>query len=314
VYWNQAASTYEKANDSVGIVHAKESLGLAETARGNFVLARQSLNESLRRAEELQMAEEGSNSLADLADLDRVSGDIGAALTHAQKALDQFKQREDSRGTVEMQLTRSAAFRDVGDWDSATAAIAELTADNVASSEQAAILLWRRGEIALGRGDAAEALARANEAITAAHEAHSYGTELSARLLRARALHEEHKAKDAAAELEATRSGLAKYASVPLRLQLAETALQVNGAAALPDYRAARADLARLPSYGRAFEIHALGAAALREQSDTGEDEAMRAAKAAYADSGEENTPRSRRQACCPGAASYGVDRKRNHE
>ena len=306
VYWNQAASTYEKANDSVGIVHAKESLGLAETARGNFVLARQSLNDSLRRAEELQMAEEGSNSLANLAELDRVSGNIGASLTHAQKALEQFRQREDSRGTVEMQLARAAAFCDVGDWDSAATAIAELTADNVASSEQAAILLWRRGEIALGQGNSADALARANEAIAAAHDAHSYGTELSARLLRARALHEQHKAKEASAELESTRSGLAKYASTPLRLLLAETALQVNGAAALPDYRAARSELARLPSYGRAFEIHALGAAALHKQSDNSEDEAIRAAKLAYDDL-EKNTPTAQHAALAKLAASYGL-------
>jgi hypothetical protein len=91
-----------------------------------------------------------------------------------------------------------------------------------------------------------------------------------------------------------------------LRLLLAETALQVNGAAALPDYRAARSELARLPSYGRAFEIHALGAAALHKQSDNSEDEAIRAAKLAYDDL-EKNTPTAQHAALAKLAASYGL-------
>jgi len=313
VYWNQAAATYQKANDFVGIVRAKQSLGLAETARGNFVLAREALNDSLRQAEELQMAEERSISLASLADLDRVVGDIGAALDHAQQALDQFKQREDSRGTVEMKLTRAAAYRDAGDWDNAAAAIADLSQDDVENSEQAAMLLWRHGEIALGRGDIAEALGKATEAVAAAHGAHSYGTELSARLLKARALHSQGKTREASAELAAIRAGLAKYASVPLRLQLAETVLEVNGASALPDYRAARAELARLPSYGRAFEIHALGAAALNKQSDAAAGEATRAATAAYADL-LRTTPPAQQAPLAKLADAYGLRTDASHE
>jgi len=306
VYWNQAASTYSTINDDGGIVRARQSLGLAETARGNFALARQALDDSLRHAEELQMAEERSISLASLADLDRIEGKPAAALDHAQKAFDQFKQRDDSRGIVEMQLLQSAALADTGDWDKAASVIAELTPDAVTNSEQAALLIWRRGEIALGRGDAAEALARAGEAIAAARNAHSYGTELSARLLRARALGAQQKGKAAAAELATTRSGLARYASVPLRLQMAETALQIDPVSAIPDYRAARTDLARLPSYARAFEIHALGAAALRKTSDSGESEAMRAARSAYADLFK-NTPAEQQPALKKLAASYGV-------
>ena len=313
VYWNQAASTYAKANDHVGIVRAKQSLGLAETARGNFALARQSLDESLRQAEEMQMAEERSIGLANLADLDRIEGKLDAALDHAQKAHDQFKQREDSRGTVEMQLLRSATFRDAGDWDAADAAIAELGADDVANSEQAALVMWRRAEIALGRGKIDDAIAHAGKAVVTAEEAHSYGTELSARLTRARALHAQKKTKEAVKELAAARAGLAKYASTPLRLQLAEAALEINGAAALPDYRSARSELARLPSYGRAFEIHALASAALRAQSDGGEREALRMADAAYGDL-VENTPAAQKPALTKLAASYGLSTAVVHE
>ena len=307
VYWNQAASTYAKANDYVGIVRAKQSLGLAETARGNFTLAREALDDSLKHAEELQMAEERSISLANLADLDRTEGKLSGALDHAKKAFDEFKQREDSRGTVEMQLLQSAAFRDAGDWDAAAAAIADLDVAQVANSEQAALLLGRQAEIALGRGNADDALAKAGKAISTAQEAHSYGTELSARLTRVRALAMQKKIKDAAKELAATRADLAKYASTPLRLALAETALEVNGIEAMPDYRAARAELARLPSYSRAFEIHALAASVQRKpQTDDAEREALRAAEAAYDDL-QRNTPAAQRPALAKFAASYGI-------
>ncbi|HEV7489352.1 MAG TPA: protein kinase [Rhodanobacteraceae bacterium] len=307
VYWNQAASTYAKANDYVGIVRAKQSLGLAETARGNFTLAREALDDSLKHAEELQMAEERSISLANLADLDRTEGKLASALDHAKKAFDEFKQREDSRGTVEMQLLESAAFRDAGDWDAAAAAIADLDVGQVANSEQAALLLGRQAEIALGRGNADDALAKASKAISTAQEAHSYGTELSARLTRVRALAMQKKTKDAAKELAATRADLAKYASTPLRLALAETALEVNGIDALPDYRAARAELARLPAYGRAFEIHALAASIQRKpQTDDAEREALRAAEAAYDDL-QHNTPPAQRAALAKFAGSYGI-------
>jgi hypothetical protein len=118
--------------------------------------------------------------------------------------------------------------------------------------------------------------------VNAAQEAHSYGTELTARLLRARALHAQKKNKDAATELATIRAGVAKYASVPLRLRLFETALEVSGAAAAADYRTARSELARLPAYVRAFEIHALAADVLRGKPDAAD--AGRAAHAAYDD------------------------------
>ncbi|HEY6985921.1 MAG TPA: protein kinase [Rhodanobacteraceae bacterium] len=306
VYWNQASSTYAKANDHVGIVRAKENLGLAEIARGNFTLAREVLEDSLHHAEELQMAEERSISLANLAELDRTEGKLSAALDHAKRAFDQFKEREDSRGTVEMQLLESAALRDAGDWDAADAAIADLDADKVANSEQAALLLWHQAEIALGRARADEALAKSAKAITAAKDAHSYGTELSARLTRARALRALNKPKDAAKELAATRADLAKYASTPLRLALAEAALEINGADALPDYRAARDELARLPSYGRAFEIHAMAARLLQAQGGDAESEATRAAQAAYEELAR-NTPAAQQPALARFATAYGI-------
>ena len=281
-YWEQAAVIYSKIQDQVGLVQARQGGALAQIARGDFVSARQALEESLHDAESLQMAEEQSTSLSSLAELDSLVGSTSSALDRAARAASIFEKREDRRGVVEMQLLRSAILLDVGDADGAAAALDGLTSETVASSEQEAILLTRLGEIAEFRGDATEALAKATAAVSAAQEAHSYGTELTARLLRARVLHVQKKSKDAATELATIRAGVAKYASVPLRLRLFETALVVSGAAAAPDYRSARGELARLPAYVRAFEIHALAADALRGKADAAD--AARAARAAYDD------------------------------
>ncbi|HJT98260.1 MAG TPA: protein kinase, partial [Rhodanobacteraceae bacterium] len=194
-YLQQASQTYSKIDDHAGAVNAELSLSLAEIARGELGFARQSLEAGLAKAESLQMAEARAIGAAYLGELDRLEGRIADALSQSNVALQQFRQRDDPRGIVEMQLLQSAAFRDVGDWDAAEAALGDLTADTVANREQGAILLLRRGEIALGRGAAAEALAKASQAVAAAQEIHSYNTELPGRLLRARALLAGGKAK-----------------------------------------------------------------------------------------------------------------------
>jgi tetratricopeptide (TPR) repeat protein len=281
-YWDQAAVIYSKIQDQVGLVQARQGGALAQIARGDFVSARTALEEALHDAESLQMAEEQSTSLSSLAELDNLAGATSSALERAARAAVIFEKREDRRGVVEMRLLRAEILLNVGDADGAAAALDGLTADNVASSEQEAILLTRLGDIAWLRADATEALAKATAAVGAAQEAHSYGTELKARLLRARALHAQKKDKEGAAELATIRAGVAKYASVPLRLQLFETSLALGGASAAADYRTARNELARLPSYVRAFEIHALAAVALRGKADAAD--AGRAARAAYDD------------------------------
>ncbi|MET0230479.1 MAG: protein kinase [Rhodanobacteraceae bacterium] len=306
-YWQQAAATYSRIDDRVGIVHANQVRALGHIARGRFTDARELLDRSLHEAEAMQMTEERSTSLSALAELDYLAGDTTRALANANAAAEIFRTREDDRGSVEMKLLTSAILINVGDWDGADRALGDLSVENVANREQAAILSWRRSAIALGRGDAVHATALAGEAVTAAEAAHSYGTELSAHLVRARALFSQKKLRDAAAELATTRSGLAKYASVPLRLELSEAALQISGASALADYRAARAELARLPSWARAFEIHALGAAALKKQPpDPAEAEASRAARAAF-ETMEKNAPVAQRATLATLGETYGV-------
>jgi tetratricopeptide (TPR) repeat protein len=281
-YWQQAANTYGSIDDRTGVVHATQSLGLAEIARGDWAAARRSLEGSLAESEALQMAEERTISLAGLAELDRLEGRIDDALRFSASALAEFQRREDPRGIVEMQLLRSATFCDVGDWDSATNALDGLAVDTIANGEQASLMAWRLGEIALGHGRAAEAITLADDAIARAQQAHAHGAELSAHVLRARALAMLDRSTEAARELAHVEDGFERHASVPVRLLLAEAELVAMPAASAATYREARTLLARLPSYGRAFALHAAGAAVLQRNGSDGVDGARLAARESY--------------------------------
>ena len=256
-YWQQSAATYEKIDDRYGLVHAHQSQALAEIARGDWKAARDLLEGSLATAETLQMAEEHTVSLATLAELDRLEGRISSALQESESALSDFAQRKDPRGIVEMKLLRGAIAADLGDFAGARQAIGELGPDNVA--EQASTLRWRQAEVVFGLGHAEDALKAVDEAIAAAVSAHSYAAELQARLLRVRILGVLKQPVAAAKELRTVKDGLVRYASVPMRLDLAETALRLGGPTAAADYQQARNLLARLPSYVRAFAIHQYG-------------------------------------------------------
>ena len=307
VYWQQAAAIFAQIDDKAGNVHAQQNIGLAAIARGDFAAARDSLERSLRKAEEFQMAEERGISLAALAELNRLEGFVDTAIRDADAASDDFRKRDDPRGTTEMALLRSAALCDVGDWPAALAALSGLSPDAIANGEQASLLAWRLGEIALGRGDAKAALAAADDAIARARNAHSYGTELSAHLLRARALAVMGESADAKRELAGVREGVTRHASVPLRLLQAETSLRVAPTDVAAVYRETRALLARLPAYGRSFVIHAHAAQALRTSGGVGADEAMHAALQAYARL-RSRTPEPHHAALAQLARSLGLD------
>lgn len=262
-YWQQSMATYAQADDRIGIVHAREGLALAEIARGDWAQARESFEHILIESESLQMAEERSIAQAGLAELERLQGNMISALELSSQALAAFEQRGDIRGMVEMRLLQSTVYSDLGDWDQASARLAELPQDQVEAGEQASLHDWRLGEVALGRGQLDSALAAADSAIASAASGRNLGYELGARLLRTRVLLRINQPAAAAQELSLVESQLTRYASVPYRLLLAETQLQVAVGGAANTYREVRAQLARVPAYGRAFQIHARAAAGL---------------------------------------------------
>lgn len=256
-YWQQSAATYKKIDDRYGLVHAHQSQALAEIARGDWKAARSLLEDSLKTAESMQMAEENTISVATLAELDRLEGRMQSAAQKSGVALADFTQRKDQRGITEMLLLRSAIASDIGDWPGAAQEIGKLDKDDVA--EQASTLRWRQAEITFAQGKTDEALTAAEQAIDEAAKANSYAAELLARLLKVRILDALGRTDAAGKELRVVKDELVRYASMPLRLTLAETAIRIGGPNAAADYQEARNLLARLPSYGRAFVIHQFG-------------------------------------------------------
>ncbi|MBL8298014.1 MAG: protein kinase [Rhodanobacteraceae bacterium] len=257
VYWEQAATLYAGMDDPGGSVRTQQNLALAQIARGEFARARVALDASLSTAETQQMAEERAVSLASLAELDRLEGHYERALNRAAQADDLFRRAQDSRGVNEMQLLRGRALADLGDWEAASAVATALEGPAIAGSEQAAQLALLQAQIALGRDNPAAALTAAESATGHARDSHGLALEFSAYLYQAEALRQLRRTGEASAALKRARSLQEKYASVPLRLELALTALQVEPAQAGREYREALALLARLPSYGRALLLHA---------------------------------------------------------
>jgi hypothetical protein len=79
--------------------------------------------------------------------------------------------------------------------------------------------------------------------------------------MHARALQRSGNASEALATLAQVDAGLGRYASVPLRLLLAETHLRLDSPQRVQVWRGSEALLARLPSYGRAWRLLSLALA-----------------------------------------------------
>lgn len=263
VHWQQAGSLYQRLEDRSGQVRVQQMLGLAETARGDFIAARASLDASLSLAEAAQMAEERAVSLAGLGELDRLQGEFASALGRSADALARFERRDDLRGSLELQLQRAAILIDLGAFTAARSALDGLSPEQIENREQRAWLHLRLGEIAEGERAYPLALEQAGQAIAVAQAAHSSSVELPAHLLNARLLAAGGQGARARTELAGVRDGLSRYASVPLRLLVLETALVVDPATAARSYQQAEAQLARLPDWGRAIRLHLFAARAL---------------------------------------------------
>ena len=279
VYWRQANQTYAAIDDASGAVRAQQGLALAEIARGDLVAARQSLESSLHRAEELQMAEERAVALVSLADLARIEGHFAQALAQSEQARGLFVALEDQRGQVEAALVRIQSLIESKDLATARAALAALPAADIGSREQQAMRAQREAELQLRSGDAAAAEAAATQAVQLADAAHSLAQALGARILLAEAQSARGAAVSSLRTLADARAALAAYASAGLRLRLLEAELKIDPAHAAARYREARSELARWPAYGRAGTLHAAAAQAL-----TGRDDALAAEARAAAD------------------------------
>ena len=258
VYLQQAAGAYEKLGDETGRIRSDQDLGLLAIARGRWSEARQRLQRSLAAAEKQQMPEEGAVSRRHLAELELRQGHIEAAIGQSTKAQASFAQREDSRGASDAGLLHVEALlaaHALVDADKALQALAQ--ALDEAPSEQRAIAQLLAGELALQRGDRAQALHRVRDARVLATGSGIRQLQLRIDLLQAQATGRLDPALD-----EAT----ATLGHVGLRLRWLE--LAIRQALAARDYASASklyGEAMALLRGGDSIEastLHQLGAAA----------------------------------------------------
>lgn len=257
VYWREASQTYAGVDDRAGLARAAQGAALTYMARGQFREARTALDGAIRDAEGGQMAAEHAAALATLAELDRLEGRYGPALEHARRAVDLFTAQEDERGRAESILVGAQALLDVGDHAAAASAIAPFSEHPPSSGEQAVRLLTVRSALALAAVDPTSARQLASQAAEAARATHGKAIQVQAAMAVVDAALAAGDRRAATAAAREARDELGRYASVPLRLRMTEATLAVGADDALSDYRTARATLARLPSWGRAFRLHA---------------------------------------------------------
>jgi tetratricopeptide (TPR) repeat protein len=262
VFLQQAAHSYSTIDDRAGAVRAEQGLALSEMARGNFAASRGLIAASLDAAEALQMHEEQSTALAALAELDRLEGNYEIALKNAGSAAAQFLERGDVRGQVEMQLLLASTQLDIGDWSGAEGSISAMAEVPIANVEQRALLLLRQARLANETGRHAEALDRAGEAQALAVSSGAAAVDIQARLEQAHALAKLERPAEAQAQLQDAESGLRRFASLTLQLdvQLAKLLVDSKHPAA---YRDAQSLISKLPAYGREWRFAAAATASL---------------------------------------------------
>ncbi|HET7843274.1 MAG TPA: hypothetical protein VFL14_03925, partial [Xanthomonadales bacterium] len=125
------------------------------------------------------------------------------------------------------------------------AALAAFAKEAPGNTEQQAMLAQRRSELALLRGDAHAARQAAGEAREHAQAAHVTAVLAAAELADARAAAAAGDARAAKAALARADEILTHYPSLPLALLRAEVAGDTD----------ARAKVAQLPGYGRAWRL-----------------------------------------------------------
>ncbi|TBR07257.1 MAG: serine/threonine protein kinase [Lysobacter sp.] len=275
-YWQRAAEAYRALDDQTGVIRTSQNLALLDAARGRWDEARQRQQAALAQAQRRQMAEEAAVGYRNLAELSLARGDIGKALSEADRAMALFNERDDRRGSIDARLLRIDALIDANATSPAATELEALRKDLArASTEQRAIAGRLAAELAVARGDTPGALAALRIAVPLAANSGVRQLQLELELMRLRLSQ-----RDPAALDEPT----AMLGHALLRLHWIEAALADPGIARQPAravslYREATNHLRGLSS-PLAARLHALGATAYRHMGDAAAaDEAEREAE-----------------------------------
>ncbi|WP_255595002.1 tetratricopeptide repeat protein [Lysobacter sp. BMK333-48F3] len=277
VYWQQAGEAYAALGEQTGRIRTEQNLGLLAAARGDWALARRLLEASLASAEKQQMLEEVAVSRRNLAELEWLQGHVAAAIGQAERAGALFRQRDDLRGQIDVELLQVQALLDARALARARALLDRRRGSmQQASSEQRAIADLLAAQLAAQQGRPAEAANALQQARRLAEASGVRQLQLQIQLEQA----QQAPARGAGDAADLDRAS-ASLGHAGLRLGWLEAAMRRalaagDSAQALLHYRAAMQRL-RGGDFRRAHALHRLGAEAYAAAGDIAGERSARA-------------------------------------
>ncbi|MEI2457385.1 protein kinase domain-containing protein [Lysobacter firmicutimachus] len=272
VYWQQAGEAYAALGEQTGRIRTEQNLGLLAAARGDWALARRLLETSLASAEKQQMLEEAAVSRRNLAELEWLQGHVAASIAQAERAGALFRQRQDLRGQIDVELLQAQALIDARAFAQARGLLDRRRRDlGEASSEQRAIAHWIEAQLATQQN-------RPGEAATALQQAHRLAEASGVRQWQLQIQLEQARGAGDPGGLDRATATLGHAG---LRLAWLEQAMRRalaarDSAQALLHYREAMQRL-RGGDFRRAWALHRLGAESYAAAGDVAGERSARA-------------------------------------
>ncbi len=287
LYFEKALALYESNEVPDGVLATLQSLGFCQVAQGRWPEALQTFGRSLELARELRHKLAISVALDNLGLVAGVQGRYPAALSSYSEALAIVTELGDRRGQVEVALHEAETLLELGRTEAAAQRIEQVRGwqSEGGNQEQRARFLALEGHLLLRRGETA-ASERFSESLREAEASNSPVARVTAQVGGARAQLAGGDPEAVLAALGTARQEAQRLGHALLQLHAAEALAEAMLAAGDPESAAdALRPALRISrdggSYGRAYRLHALLAAALRELGDTaGADAELRRARA----------------------------------
>ncbi|CAN5363558.1 hypothetical protein BH24PSE2_BH24PSE2_04020 [soil metagenome] len=184
VYAERAEALFESIGNREGLMSARQTLGLLETARGNWDKALKASLSALETSRELRLETAEAVSLGNIGRVAQLQGRYQAAEASYTEALALLEDTGDRRGLTEFTLFKAALALELGQLDAAAGHLDQAVTwlDEDANREQHATLMRLRAGLDLTAGNLAAARDTLQDAIEIAIESGSITARLEALL------------------------------------------------------------------------------------------------------------------------------------
>lgn len=226
VYARQALNAYQAAANREGIMLARQTTGLLETARGNWTEATRAFLAALETAREIDYPHAAAMSHGNLGLLAHLQGRFQSAAESYERAITIMEEVGDARGFAEFSLHRATLDSDLGLIDAARARLEKISTTLAAADnhEQAARLTALQARNLLLAGEGARAVRDFEQAMERSRRSGNVASELGVKAGFLEALLRTNKADRALQEIDGVRDRVQALGNLPLilRFQLVE--------------------------------------------------------------------------------------------